>query len=478
MTECHEEAVLVDHLLKMKGRRVKARCKRAVIVEPVLFMYALALSGSAPVIEQYLYARFKLQYPILNGTIDSNETTPCMSVNHSDPYFIATQAVQEETSQWMMYLQVTCSVISIFTTLVYGPYSDVAGRRIIMILPSAAAVIKFTFNAFVIYFNLPVWCLLFGQVLEGLCGGFETMIMIVLAYIADQTTKDTRGMRMTIAQSMLAFAMATSQLGLGYFIKATGFLYPYITLCAILVVNLVYVIFLVPETIGADRSIRYRITDFSIVRSLGATIRAFTESEDRRNVKVGLLLIISVFCSIPLISRATMIVLFTMNIPFCWGPDKIGVFAAASNAAVQLGGIASLKFFKLCRLSEMWIAAIGTLSIMASSLTNAFAETDLMMYMVVIASVFIALPIPMCKSMISRLVTVDEQGTMGAGVASVEALNNIVSSIVMNLIYQKTLFFMTGFIFVVGAISGFAGLIIILFYIAFIAIQNRQKRLV
>jgi hypothetical protein len=49
---------------------------------------------------------------------------------------------------------------------------------------------------------------------------------------------------------------------------------------------------------------------------------------------------------------------------------------------------------------------------------------------------------------------------MAAGVASVEAINNIASSLVMNLIYQKTLYFMTGFIFIVGAISGFVGLII------------------
>jgi PCFT/HCP family folate transporter-like MFS transporter 1/3 len=343
-------------------------------------MYALALCGSAPVVEQYLYARFKLQYPILNITNNKNETNPC-KVNYSDPYFIATQAVQEQTSQWQMYLQVTCSVIAVFTTIVYGPYSDVAGRRIILLLPSIAAVMKFTFNAFVIYFNLPVWCLLLGQILEGLSGGFETMIMIVFSYIADTTTSDTRGMRMTIAQSMLAFAMATAQIGLGYFIKATGFFYPYITLCGFLILNLIYVILFVPETVGADRSFRYRVTDFHIGRSCRATVAVFTETEDRRNVKIWLLLIITFFCSIPLVSRFTMIVLFTMNIPLCWGPEKIGVYAAISNVAVQFGGIVCLKFFKLCRLSEMWIAAIGTLSIVAGALANAFATTDLMMYM-------------------------------------------------------------------------------------------------
>ncbi|XP_064632924.1 lysosomal proton-coupled steroid conjugate and bile acid symporter SLC46A3-like [Lineus longissimus] len=429
--------------------------KRTVIVEPVFFMFSIAMIGSVPVVEQYLYARFSEQFPILsNVTHDNasetiNGTGPCSHVNKSDPYYEATQAVQAETSKWMMYLQVLPSLLSVFTTLIYGAYSDGVGRRVALLIPCASTTVKFVLNCFIIYFNFPVYCFLIGQVFDGLGGSFATLTSAVFAYIADITRPDQRGMRLTIAETCLTLAMAISQLGLGYFIKATGFFWPYLTLTLVLILNMIYLIFFVPETVVPNKK-----RSFSVFRSLKQTYRSFTEKDNSRNIKLFLLTLAVMLYTFPLQSRFTLQILFTMNIPLCWSSVEVGIYQAVGALAIQFGGLVGLKILKMFGMPEIWIAVVGSVSLIASNLVNAWAEDLLLMLTVALVGAFLLVGVPMLRSLTSRLVRVDEQGKVFSGVGCLEALVSLTSALVMNLIYQKTLFFMQGFVFIVSAMFG------------------------
>ncbi|XP_064623234.1 proton-coupled folate transporter-like [Lineus longissimus] len=439
--------------------------KRRVVIEPVLFLYCLALVGSLPIMSQYLYARFEETYPILiNGTQNENTTEGkgCQHVNLSDPIFIATQSVQSETSKWQMYLQVTSSLINVVTTILYGAYSDAAGRRIVLILPAAAMTIKFIINCFIIYFDLPVYYFLIGQVFDGLGGGFATMMMAVFAYIADITTPEQRGMRIAIAEACLAMSLAISQLAIGYFIRATGYFYPFLSLTIILLLNMLYLSCFVPETV-----VKQRARKFSLTASLKQTYTTYAEKDDRRNIKVVLLTLAILVFSFPIGSKFQLQILFTMNVPLCWSSVEIGIYMGITALVLQFGGLIGLKCFKMCKIPEIWIAVIGCLSWMASSLVNAWADTMFLMLMVCLVGIFLMAGVPMYRTIISRLVRPDEQGKVFAGVACVEAIASLVSSVVMNEIYQKTLYFMRGFIFLVAAFFGLGAMIITLVYICF-----------
>jgi hypothetical protein len=49
-----------------------------------------------------------------------------------------------------------------------------------------------------------------------------------------------------------------------------------------------------------------------------------------------------------------------------------------------------------------------------------------------------------------------------SGVACVEAIASLVSSIAMNMIYQETLYFMRGFVFIVGAFFALLAMLVTL----------------
>jgi PCFT/HCP family folate transporter-like MFS transporter 1/3 len=330
-----------------------------------------------PVVEQYLYARFEGAYPILiNGTQNENSTAGkgCQNVNFSDPIFIATQSVQSETSRWHMYLKVTSSVLNVFTTLIYGAYSDAAGRRIIMLLACGSLATKFILNSFIIYFGLPVYCLLIGQVCEGLGGGFSTMMMAVFAYIADITTPEQRGMRIAIAEMCLTMALAISQVALGYFIRAAGFFYPYLSLTIVLLLDMVYLSLFVPETV-----VKRRDRKFSLTASVKETYTTYAEKDNGRNIKVILMTLAILFFSFPMSSKFALQILFAMNIPLCWSSVEIGIYMAITALSLQFGGLIGIKCFKMCHMPEIWIAVFGCLSWIAANLVNAWADTMFLM---------------------------------------------------------------------------------------------------
>ncbi|XP_064622693.1 lysosomal proton-coupled steroid conjugate and bile acid symporter SLC46A3-like [Lineus longissimus] len=444
---------------------IKVKSRRTIVVEPVWLLYTLASTGASPVLTQYLYARFEHGYPILvnqshsGDNMTKNDTSAlCADTNKSDPSFIAIQSAQAESAQWNMYLQLCSSIIAIFTTVIYGSLSDARGRKIVLIGPCLARLLKYIIDSVVIYYNLPLYLLLIGCTLDGLSGGFTTVLMGVFSYIADTTSKKQRSFRIAVLEGCMCISMALAELGMGYFIKATGYLYPYMTCTGIMGLTVVYVVFFVPETIVPDKA-----KTVSIKRSFRNIYHVYTFTENKRHIKLFLLCLM-IFAFLFSFGGKSMQTLFVMNAPLCWGPVLIGIYSATSGMVLQIPGLIGLKLLKCLKVREIWIAAAGVVSATGGLVLNAFATTDLMMYMVCAINFLSILPIPMFRSLISCQVNPDEQGRAFAGVACVEEICMLGISFVFSLVYQKTLYFMPGFIFLVAAGFGVITLFLIVIY--------------
>ncbi|XP_064622759.1 lysosomal proton-coupled steroid conjugate and bile acid symporter SLC46A3-like [Lineus longissimus] len=437
-------------------RRLPEARTRRIIVEPVFFLFSLAVVGEAPVLEQYVYSRFKLDSPLFNESINRNSTF-CQT-NHSDPEFIAMESVQKQTSHFQMALNLVCSSLAMVTTLVYGTYSDSAGRKVVLILSIMARAIKFVFTSFVIGFKLPVQWLLPGEILVGLGGGYATMVMGVNSYLSETTATDTRTFRMAVLETCLAVAVSISELGLGYFVEKLGFLYPTLTLLGILVIDLIYVWLFVPETRPSRKVLR------SPRQSFIAFCAVYTQREGKRRIKLMLLNIMTLTFLMGC-GGASVGLLFMMNTPLCWGPVQMGIYLAISSLVSQFVGLFALKVFKKFEVSEITVAAIGTVSAIVGNVLHAWAATTFIMYTVFFVAMLMVLPLPVIRSIISRQVKPEEQGTVFAGVASIQSLSSLMVGGIFMYIYKNTLVFMPGFVFIVSALFGVITIALILTYI-------------
>jgi PCFT/HCP family folate transporter-like MFS transporter 1/3 len=350
---------------------------RRVVVEPIMLLYCLAQDGNGPLLEQYIYSRFKRGFPILDNVSHADTGSDCHDINTTDPVYIATQSVQSETSRLQMFMSVS-SLLTIITALIYGAFADIKGRKPILFLPCLAAAGKFTMNSLIVYFDWPIYMVLIGQVIDGLCGGYSTFLVAVYAYLADTTTPDDRGMRIVLADAIMAIAIAVSNLVVGYALDNIGFLYTYVILICLIALAIIGVIFFVPETMDKDKQNR---NTFSLWVSVKTIYSIFTDKHNSRHIKIFLIILAFFLCNIPLDSRSSIQLLFVMNIPLCWGPVMIGIYFGVSGLATEISGVVAAKLFKMCRFPEIWIAAIGVGSVIASALVNAWANSIFLMIM-------------------------------------------------------------------------------------------------
>jgi PCFT/HCP family folate transporter-like MFS transporter 1/3 len=344
--------------------------RRTIVVEPVMLLFCLGILGNDPLLEQYTHSRMKHLYPVLhNGTGDANNSK-CAGSNGSDPFVIEENEV---TSVWQTYYTLPC-LFSIFTSLLYGAYSDVVGRRPILLLPSIFGIIKFTINASVIYFNLPLYIFVVSACLETMGGGFYTLSLGVYAYLADSTTAEKLGLRMTVVDGIMGLSIGLSQIGSGFSIRHLGYFYTYLILGGFVLVNLIYAIFFVPETIIRDKNKQFQICGY--LKSMWLT---FTNTEDQRHVKIGLLILGFLLCNMVLQSQMAIQILYAMGPPLCWGTVNIGLYSGTTVAFLTITGIVGLELFTRCKVHVIGIAAIGITSTMLCCLVNAWTDSWLSM---------------------------------------------------------------------------------------------------
>ena len=368
------------------------RPKRTIIIEPVIFLYAAFSLTMVPMSEQFVYMKMAEKYgvdPLVATKGNSSQLGPCGNTSGPNSTFQIIQTIQEDSSQWLLYLSVAVSVPSIFSIIFIGTYSDVGGRKIAILLPSIGGMLKAIVFLIVIYLNLDVEFLLIGYVLDGLSGSQMCLYMAGFAYIADVTTEKDRSFRITVLEATIGIAAATCQVGVGYWIRLTGFFQPFIFILVLAVLNMIYVIFFVPETIKRTPGTRVCGTDTycKIFRLY------FTDDGTGKRWKLAFLLAVVFSISFVMVSLPDVLSLFMLDAPLCFDSVLIGYFQAGFLLSCQVGSLVAVKVLGKC-LSDIWICFIGCLFTMATTIFIAFAVTPTLMY---IGKYFSYLPVKPLK---------------------------------------------------------------------------------
>lgn len=93
--------------------------------------------------------------------------------------------------------QSLCSTLpSLIMCLIYGSWSDKVGRKPLIVMGMLGALLDVTFVFITIVLDLPLYMVLVGNFFNGLGGYYTGLILAVMAYIADTTSKEDRALRL------------------------------------------------------------------------------------------------------------------------------------------------------------------------------------------------------------------------------------------------------------------------------------------
>ncbi|XP_051520989.1 proton-coupled folate transporter isoform X1 [Myxocyprinus asiaticus] len=413
-------------------------CPFSVTVEPVMFLSTFSIALQMPLYTQYLWDR-------ISEDVGYNRTKGA-GCNASTAYDPLQKEVETLTAHWNLYINLGGFLVGLILVTLLGSWSDRAGRRLVLIIPSLGMAVQAAIYLIVMYLKLPVYWFLIGRICSGLSGDFNAILAGCFAYVADISGRGSRTFRVAILEACLGLAgMFVSIIG-GQWRRAQGYINPFWLVLATNLAAALYAYLFVPESVTPDPEAKLLST-----RHHRAVYRLYkSDAPQGRRTKLWLytlcfFLVVSVH-----FGCRDLYVLYELSSPLCWGPELVGYGSAALHLAygTSLIGLRSMQ----CCMEDSWVALVGLASNFAGLIAISVANTTALMFTGYGLCFLFMASTPVLRSKLSKLVDPSEQGALFASVACVEGLCSLVSSGVFNSLYPATLLFMKGFPFLLGAI--------------------------
>jgi DHA1 family tetracycline resistance protein-like MFS transporter len=316
------------------------------------------------------------------------------------------------------WLLTSYAVMQFICGPIMGNLSDRFGRRPVLLASLAAFAIDYALMGFA-----PTLAWLFlGRVLAGVAGAVYSPAW---AYVADVSPPEKR------AQS---FGVMGAAFGVGFIVgPALGGLLgefgpraPFFAAAALGALNFVYGLFVLPESLPADKR---RTFEWKRANPLG------TLSSLRRYPAV-----MAIAGAVFLWQLAHQVYpsswAFFAEIRFDWSPGEIGASLAfvgllmAFTQAVLTGRIVK-------HLGEQRAVIIGLASGAASMLLVAFTDVGWFAYVAMAAGLLQFIAYPSMNAIMSKQVPPDSQGELQGGVSSLMSLTTIIGPVLMTQILGR-----------------------------------------
>ncbi|KAJ8412520.1 hypothetical protein AAFF_G00128560 [Aldrovandia affinis] len=420
------------------------------LVEPIVAIYAFASFLVFPLVQQYVYRR--LWEEITNTTYPvADQTSRCAanSSNHSSYH----EEVQKAASLFSLYSELFSMIPSLIVTLMLVAYSDHRGRKITIILPLVGALIYTASFLAISFFELNLYLLIVSNFVSSLFGGVGTLLGGCFSYIADLCEDGkSRTLRMAGIDMVIGLLSGVASLSTGYFLRAAGFNWPFLTSALFQCANLLYAIFVLEETVmppDPQPDQENSQSRWPMLKLVYGVYQLFATGGQRKNTLLVLLLLTFATYCFANMGGLSMVTLYELNEPLCWSEILIG-YGSALSTVVFLTSFVGVTLLSRC-LPNAAIVLIGLLSVMSGLVMAVFAKTTLMMFLVRIPMLLAIMPAPVLRSMLSKVVLKSEQGALFACVAFLESLSSNVAFAVFSSLYAATVAWFPGFCFLLAA---------------------------
>ncbi|CAL4097575.1 unnamed protein product, partial [Meganyctiphanes norvegica] len=423
-----------------------------VTVEPVLFLHMLGIFMLFPAILDLIYSKVCIHS--YNKNICSNLHKP---ENHAN-----LDGVQTMSAHWILGSSLCTALPSIIMAQFLGSWSDTYSRKVPMLIPPLGAV--FASLLYIIMSvhptSTPVSMILLASFIAGACGGFSSIILTSMSYIAQASSMQTRTIRVGILESMVYAGGTLGPLLEGWLQQTGGRSTVFTVILALHSASVIYIVLWVrdipPRRTPEGSFLRNSCTCRPIRDSLCTVVRK--RQENRRNYLLALMAVISIVVMAS-IGEMDVSFLYMKDDPLDWGIRKFTYYLSLRSL---LGSITLLVILPLVRhLPDTVIIGVGLISKIAGLVLLSFSRNDALAFISAAVPMFATWCTPGIRAAMSKMVEHDEHGKLFACVALIENACALFASGVYTSLYPATRHFLHGFVFLMGATSLLIPLIIV-----------------
>jgi len=316
-----------------------------------------------------------------------------------------------DQSFWYGAVTLAFAVATFFSSPVLGGLSDRFGRRPLLLLGFAGLALNFFATAMA----TALWMLIAARFVGG---AMQANAAVAQAYVADVSAPDERARRFGLLGAMFGIGYTLGPV-MGGVLGDIDLHLPFYVAGALALLNTLYGVFVLPESLAADKRQPFQWKRANPVSALKGLTRLRG---------VGPLVWVVGLAGLAQFTMHMSWVLYT-TYKFDWGPKENGwsLFTVGVMAAIVQGGLMKrlLQWFSAQRL-----AALGLLSSTFCYLAWGLATQGWMMIVIVVANLFGFTTVAALQSLISNAADDRDQGqTMGA-VASLNSITGVLAPVI------------------------------------------------
>lgn len=418
-----------------------------ILLEVSVFFYFIAKNSVIPLVQQYVYVLVARKYNYTEMEPDASET--CVSEVEDRLTAELRHQVNEESSLIVLYLNLAELLPSCIIVLAMGCWSDVTGKRkFLMWLPclgNAVYVMGFILPSYIYggeFTSGAAAIVVTSTIMAGLSGNIHGFMAGNACYISDTDSISRRTLRLSIVEAIIGTTFGLSSLYLGFWIRYQGFFQPlwFTFFCSL--IPLFLIIFGISEPKEATKEHAPTVDDF---RSMRHICGCATLSQ-RKLWAMFFAYIIYVFVQQ---GQERTNILYLENYPLCWGPVNIGVWLFVLMFLAGLGSWPGVPLLHKV-MGDLPIFIIALISKALGSFVLAFANSSGFVYIAAVIQIFHLTPYALGRSLVSRQVGLDEQGTVYGLLHSAQALVGFLGPLVHNAVFFGSLGHWNGAVFLLS----------------------------
>lgn len=317
---------------------------------------------------------------------------------------------QADQALWYGVVTFAFSLANFFGAPLLGALSDRHGRRIVLLLGFAGLAVSF----FVTALATSLWVLIVVRLFSG---ALQANVAVANAYVADITPPEERARRFGLLGAMFGIGFILGP-ATGGVLGAVDVRLPFWAAGALALLNVAYGVFVLPESLPADRrrAIEWRrVNPVSALRRLAALDG------------VGRLVAVIALAGLAQFVLYTTWVLYT-TFKFGWGPRENGwsLFAVGVMSALVQGVLMGRL---LRRWSPQRLAVAGLVSSTLAFVGWGAASEGWMLYAVIIANVLGFTVTAAIQSIVSSAADARRQGEAMGAVGALNSLMAVVAPV-------------------------------------------------
>ncbi|KAJ8309398.1 hypothetical protein KUTeg_014272 [Tegillarca granosa] len=426
------------------------------MVEVAYFTFFLARHMSLPLFQEYVESEIYKQHHI-NGTPSQLEET---FIESSDQY----ENAHRETTLTVLSLQIAEGLPAVISVLILGAVSDRTGRRKILLwMPSLGSLVFSLVYIFIMYTGWTLDGLFMASAVRGLSGSMTAFLAGSTYFGVKAVDKSKISSRLALQEFLNGAAYAIANLMVGYWVKDHGFLQPFWFMFILSAIALLISVFLVVE-VKVDNNItvnnnRYN-SENCCIDTFRPMARFFKCCSDRKLIKVWLAILAFQTYAIVHIGQLNTLVLYLSGPPYAWPSTEIGLYLCVMMLVAAIGTFVVPPVLRR-HFSDTTITFAGFCSKAVGTLWIAVIKNETVLYFAILLLVLELLPFPMLRSIVSKGIQTEDQGSLFALMHCGESVTYFLAPLLFQAIYADTFRQFSGTVFVISCICLFAPVLLV-----------------